>query len=190
VADPLPAGLRLVHASPSQGFYNARTGIWTVGTLANGATAVLRITAKMTASGQIVNNAVARADQFDPNPANNMATASVRVQMSPDQVSKQAFLASTAAGHPTVNPVMFSRNEQFVAQVYLDQLHRQPDALGMAMWTDFLDNGGSRSQAMRGIESSAADPGDEVNGDFSRVVHGSIAGLNKQPATRHGRHAK
>src|SRR5262249_32824978 len=37
VTDLLPPGLNLVGATPSQGSYNAVTGVWTVGTVAPGA---------------------------------------------------------------------------------------------------------------------------------------------------------
>src|SRR5262249_5243146 len=45
IADPLPAGLTFVSATPSQGTYNSANGAWTVGTLANAATATLAIRA-------------------------------------------------------------------------------------------------------------------------------------------------
>src|SRR5262249_55056575 len=83
---------------PSQGFVNTASGVWTVGTLANGATATLRVTAQTAAVGRIVNHAEARADQFDPDLANSQATLQVTVPLSPDQISKQDFLSSTIQG--------------------------------------------------------------------------------------------
>ncbi len=72
VSDLLPAGLAFVSALPSQGSYVG--GVWTVGTLANGATATLQIVATVNAAGPIANTAqVSNSDQFDPDstPANN-----------------------------------------------------------------------------------------------------------------------
>src|SRR5262249_10754501 len=40
VTDLLPGGLTFVSATPGQGVYSGSTGLWTVGTLANGAQAV------------------------------------------------------------------------------------------------------------------------------------------------------
>jgi uncharacterized repeat protein (TIGR01451 family) len=105
VADPLPPGLVLIAAVPSQGSVSGAV-VWSVGTLANGATAVLQVMAQTAADGLIVNNAVARADQFDPDRANNLATASVIVQLSPDQISKLAFLGSTILGDPSTAGVI------------------------------------------------------------------------------------
>lgn len=43
VTDLLPAGLNFVSAAPGQGTYDAGTGIWNIGTLANGAQTTLQI---------------------------------------------------------------------------------------------------------------------------------------------------
>lgn len=66
VTDILPAGLTFVSATPSQGSYDDGTGLWTVGTLANGADATLTITATVTTAGAKINTAeVMTVDQFD-----------------------------------------------------------------------------------------------------------------------------
>lgn len=44
----IPKGCTFVSAAASQGTYNAATGLWTVGTVANGVTATLAITARVT----------------------------------------------------------------------------------------------------------------------------------------------
>jgi uncharacterized repeat protein (TIGR01451 family) len=77
VTDQLPAGLAYGSSSATQGSYDNTTGIWTVGTLANGASAILTITATVTTSGAFTNIAqVSAADQFDPDstPNNNVPT--------------------------------------------------------------------------------------------------------------------
>ena len=72
VTDLLPAGLTFVSATPTQGTYNAVTGVWTVGTLTNGAAATLLLRARVDSPVARTNTAtIAAADQFDPNPANN-----------------------------------------------------------------------------------------------------------------------
>jgi uncharacterized repeat protein (TIGR01451 family)/LPXTG-motif cell wall-anchored protein len=81
VTDNLPAGLIFVSATPSQGSYNSTTGLWTLGTLPSGPLATLQIQATVVSPNTMANTAVvSHSDQFDPNPANNAATATVTPQ--------------------------------------------------------------------------------------------------------------
>ena len=67
VADLLPAGLRFVRDTSSQGEYNPTTGVWSVGTVTMGSSATLQIAAEVTGTGTITNTAeVTGADQPDP----------------------------------------------------------------------------------------------------------------------------
>src|SRR5262249_2072433 len=70
----LPSGLTFASANPSQGTYDATGGLWTVGTLASGASAILTIQAKVVSPAAQTNTASAAADQFDPTPGNNSAS--------------------------------------------------------------------------------------------------------------------
>ena len=73
VTDRLPPGLVFVNATPA-GVYNSGTGVWTVGTLANGANASLQVTAMLNTNSPVTNTAeVTASDQRDPNstPGNN-----------------------------------------------------------------------------------------------------------------------
>src|SRR5262249_54038449 len=74
VKDLLPTGYALVTATPSQGSYDSGSGVWTVGTLANGGSATLTLTATVLASGNYLNSASASASTPDPNSANNNAS--------------------------------------------------------------------------------------------------------------------
>ena len=66
VTDVLPAGMTYVSSTASQGSYNSRTGVWTVGTLAGGSSATLTITATVNALGTKTNTAeVTKANQPD-----------------------------------------------------------------------------------------------------------------------------
>ena len=66
VTDVLPAGTAYVSSTASQGAYNSGTGVWTVGTLAGGASATLTITATVNTVGTKTNTAeVTKADQPD-----------------------------------------------------------------------------------------------------------------------------
>ena len=90
VTDALPSGLAFVSATASQGGYVQGTGVWTVGALANGASATLQITATVLVPGALTNTATKTAgDQFDPNAGNNAGSAMLNAQPSADlQVSK------------------------------------------------------------------------------------------------------
>lgn len=77
VGDTLPTGTTYVSDTPSQGAYNNGTGIWTVGTIANGANASLQIVATVNTIGAKTNTAqVTAADQADSDstPNNSVAT--------------------------------------------------------------------------------------------------------------------
>ncbi len=87
VNDLLPAGLSYV-GDDASGAYNAGTGIWTVGSLANGASATIVITATVTVPGTTTNAATVGSDTFDPTPADNVASAAVYARSQDIAVSK------------------------------------------------------------------------------------------------------
>ncbi len=93
--DVLPAGLVFVSATPSQGSFDSGTGRWTIGTLANGATATLQITDIVDTLGPVTNAASATASQFDPDPANNASSVAIDGMFSAGLVSKRSFLSSS-----------------------------------------------------------------------------------------------
>ncbi len=82
ITDVLPNGLVYVSSAATVGTYDAAGGLWTIGALADGATATLHITVRTEALGAIVNTATKSAEtQTDPNPSND--TSSARVLVSP-----------------------------------------------------------------------------------------------------------
>jgi uncharacterized repeat protein (TIGR01451 family) len=84
VKDVLPAGLTFVSATPSQGTYNQATGLWTVGTVNVGTPQSLQIRATVVSPGAQTNTAtITHSDQFDPNLANNSASASYSAVATP-----------------------------------------------------------------------------------------------------------
>lgn len=75
VLDKLPTGLQFVNATTSSGSYSATTGLWNVGSLAQGATTTLTIVATLLTDQAVSNVAqVATSDQRDPDstPGNNV----------------------------------------------------------------------------------------------------------------------
>jgi uncharacterized repeat protein (TIGR01451 family) len=99
VSDPLPVGLAFVSATMSQGWYDSSSGLWTVGSVANGASVVLTLSARVTDPGARSNTAaVASSDQFDPNPSNNQATAGVVPQQADLELTKAVDNPQPTAG--------------------------------------------------------------------------------------------
>lgn len=102
VLDALPGGLTFDSADPSQGSYNAETGIWVAGEVASGGDAVLTLTAVADAGSAgetIVNTArVVESDQADPTEANNADSASLTVQSADLAVEKIVDDASPNEG--------------------------------------------------------------------------------------------
>ncbi len=83
LTDLLPSQVTYVSSLPSQGTYNNTTGIWTVGSLADGALATLRIVATVdsgTAGNTVTNTAAGLSSNVnDYNLSNNAASASFTV---------------------------------------------------------------------------------------------------------------
>jgi uncharacterized repeat protein (TIGR01451 family) len=79
VTDKLPVGLTFISATPSQGTYNASTGVWTAGSVAPGMSVqTLQIIVQATSESVLTNSAmITHADQFDPNNANDTASVTV-----------------------------------------------------------------------------------------------------------------
>ena len=75
VLDVLPAGYQYVTHTASTGSYNSGTGVWTLNTFANGASATLTITATVLPGGPYLNTATISSTTDDPNPNNNTSSA-------------------------------------------------------------------------------------------------------------------
>src|SRR5213079_2886978 len=92
LTDLLPAGLTYTSSAPSQGTYASGTGLWTVGTLANGAIVTLALNATVNAGTNgttLLNQAfVSAADQGDPIATNNRDSVAIAVQSADLRVSK------------------------------------------------------------------------------------------------------
>jgi LruC domain-containing protein/uncharacterized repeat protein (TIGR01451 family) len=93
VNDVLPAGYTLVTATPSTGTWTAPN--WSVGDLANGATANLIIVATVNASGPYANTATISGDQTDPTSGNNSSTST------PVPVSVADLAVAKTVSNPT-----------------------------------------------------------------------------------------
>jgi uncharacterized repeat protein (TIGR01451 family) len=111
VADQLPAGVNFVSAVASQGSYDAATGVWTIGAVPNANAVTLAITATVSLPGNIMNTAaVSASDQFDPNPSNNSAGATVNGQSADLQVVKTVDNANPVRGTTVTFTVTATNN--------------------------------------------------------------------------------
>lgn len=100
VSDTFPSTLTFVSAVPPADYDN-NTGIWTVGSLANGASAVLTITATVNASTEgteILNSASVTSNSSDDLLSDNLAAANISINKAPDICpSGPAFAAKVEA---------------------------------------------------------------------------------------------
>jgi uncharacterized repeat protein (TIGR01451 family) len=169
VTDPFPAGLTFVSfAVPSQGTFDPATSTWTVGTLANGATAALQVTALVDVLGPITNTAKVATDTFDPDLSNNVGSATV-VAIPPPPPSKRDFLAS--AGDPPADPPDMKSAVSFVTNLYGTLLLRAPDAPGAALWINALEAGVPRQSIVQALWNSPEHLGIEVNQLYFQTLH-------------------
>ncbi|NIG56427.1 gliding motility-associated C-terminal domain-containing protein [Chitinophaga sp. Cy-1792] len=73
VTEKLLSGYEFISASTLTGMYNNITGIWAIGTINNGVTATLTITAKVLPTGDYNNQAVVSSSVKDNDPSDNTA---------------------------------------------------------------------------------------------------------------------
>jgi uncharacterized repeat protein (TIGR01451 family) len=116
VTDQLPSGLTFVSANPS-GAYNSATGVWTVGTVNNGASATLTITATATTTGAKTNTAtISASNQFDPNTANNQSSVTVTPQQQADlSLTKTVNNATPNIGERVIFTIALSNTGSIAA---------------------------------------------------------------------------
>jgi uncharacterized repeat protein (TIGR01451 family) len=178
--DPVPAGLTFVSAAPSQGTYDPASGVWMIGTLANGAEAVLQVTVTVEVIGSVINTAEVTALQFDPDLSNNTASATVIGENPSPTITKREFLASTdptdpptgtdpAAPMPSVTTLQ--GDIAYINNLYQDLLGRPADAAGLSYWMSTLMTTGSQSAVAQGIWDSPEHLGIEVNQLYETLLH-------------------
>jgi uncharacterized repeat protein (TIGR01451 family) len=111
VTDLLPPGLSFVSATPSQGTYDASMGLWTVGTVASGTSQTLMLQAQVVSPSSETNTAtISRSDQFDPNTANNSASATETPQQADLALTKTVDNPAPFVGDAVTYIVTLSNN--------------------------------------------------------------------------------
>ena len=77
--DILPKGIIYI-SDDSNGKYNPKTGVWSIGNLANGKSKTINIKTKVNATNVIIDNdVVVSSDTYDPNESNNYDNSSIKV---------------------------------------------------------------------------------------------------------------
>ncbi|WP_283808449.1 Ig-like domain repeat protein [Bradyrhizobium sp. AS23.2] len=96
-------------ATPSQGSYVNGTGVWTVGTVTTATPQTLQVQATVVGSGSQTNTAtISHSDQFDPNPGNNSASATVTPLQADLQLTKTVSNPTPNVGNTVTFTVTLS----------------------------------------------------------------------------------
>lgn|GEM_PF-3195352 len=125
VTEHLPAGVTYL-GETSGGNYDPVTGIWSVGNLANGASASIKISAQVAGTGSILNTASAASDVADPNLSDNSDSVTLTV---PPQIDLELHKYAS-----TSTPTYLS---QFTYTVTVTNTSTFDDATGVTV-TDLL----------------------------------------------------
>src|SRR5690606_4990685 len=109
VQDLLPSGFTYVSHSAVGGTYSSSTGLWNIGTLNNGVSRVLTITATFNGGVNNTNTATITSDNYEEtNAANNTASATVTIPVETDNFCYENVLGNTfswtRASGSTPNP--------------------------------------------------------------------------------------
>ena len=99
-----------ISSHPSKGKFDVNTGIWLIGNLAPGESAVLTIVAKALVTGEIENSAYTQSDVYDSNPSNNNVSVVVNVTDKSNESSNNNYKADDIVHREilpaTGNPVL------------------------------------------------------------------------------------
>jgi uncharacterized repeat protein (TIGR01451 family) len=167
VNDLLPTGLQLLSSTPSVGTYDSTTGVWTVGTLASGASANLVLDAKATATGALTNTATVSSSTEDPNLTNNSATATVNVPSSVDLGVKITDADGGTYNPATNNTTGGTIESELTIQWEVTVTNNGTDAANAASLGDIL--GDQFSQIMWSVTN---------NGGASETVGGGTGNID------------
>jgi uncharacterized repeat protein (TIGR01451 family) len=98
VSDLMSGGLTFLSATPSQGSFDAATGLWTVGTVTSGTPQTLQIVARVVSTGPQSNTAtITQSDQADPDAIDNTAVVNLVAQAPSADLALAKAVAPTAA---------------------------------------------------------------------------------------------
>jgi len=112
VNDLLPSGLTYVSHTASAGLYNPASGVWTIGSLTNGVSRTLTLTATiaLAARPSVTNTATITGNEYDSNTGNNTATSTVIPAVSDLSVVKTVDNGSQNVGGNVVFTILVTNN--------------------------------------------------------------------------------
>jgi uncharacterized repeat protein (TIGR01451 family) len=111
VSDNLPASVKLMSASASQGSCNPGASVGcSLGSLAKGASATVDIKVMPGQAGTIANTASVKADPSDPNSGNNTASAATTVKPLADLILTKADAPDPVVAGATLTYTLEARN--------------------------------------------------------------------------------
>jgi uncharacterized repeat protein (TIGR01451 family)/fimbrial isopeptide formation D2 family protein len=171
VADALPAGLTFVSAAPTQGDYDHSAGIWTVGSMARGATVSMVVDATVALGGSYTNTATVSGDQYDPEPANNVAHVSLTSRTADIAVTKTVDDSTPNVGDTVTYTVTVTNNG--------------PDPASQLVVTDAIPDGLTLVSAAPDRGTYVAATGAWTIGNLA--LNGSVSMVVKARVTASGR---
>ena len=184
ILDVLPANVSFVGAFPSQGTYDAGTGVWTVGALPVTATETLAILVRVTAAGDATNTATRQSSApVDPNPANDSDSATAAPALIADLAVAKALMTAPIPGLPaTYTIVVHNRGPSAVAGATVTDIF--PPALLGVSWTCTADPGSVCPSSGTGNLAATIDLERRGSGDVHRERHDRL-GRDRRP-DQHG----
>jgi uncharacterized repeat protein (TIGR01451 family) len=172
VQDLLPAGVTFSSVTPSQGTYNNVSGRWTVGTIANGSSATLRMAVVVNTSSVVTNTAeVSASDQVDPNstPGNNNPSEN-------DQASVSIPFAASATPRLQLVKRITATNGATLSNVVDDPTSTADNAPN---WPSPVDANNGISTYLQGvIRGGTTRPGDILEYTIYFLSDGGSAATN------------
>ena len=185
VTEGLSAGLAFDSAVPSQGAYDSATGLWTVGALANGGSAGLMITARVTQAGTVTNTAsVTASDQPDPDLTDNTATVTLTTQTIADLAITKTLTGPAIPGLATTYTIVVTNlgPSPVTAASVTDTF---PAALLSPTWTCVADAGSTCVASGTGNLATTVtlEAGDDATFTVTGLIAPNATGLLVNTAT-------
>ena len=113
VLDKLSKSLKYVSYTSTKGFFNPKTGVWSIDDLKVGETQTLTLTTKVLSSGLITNTVIAFSNEIDSNKTNNKANFTINAKNSDihiinktNNAKKDSLSNKSNKLHETGNPIV------------------------------------------------------------------------------------
>ena len=125
ITDLIPDGFKYISSEATQGLYDANTGLWTIGNIENGNSAILTVIVQVVKTGNFTNTATKTSEnEYDPNTENNKDSIIINVPQSADLSITKTVKPSNPFLHDIVNFTIIVHNNgpDKALNVYVDDL--------------------------------------------------------------------